>query len=119
MGKYKGAPFDSTFVILVVLSLLIVIHILVKQVVKILSNIMEGNGDTCIGFNTKGNNEDDKILGTETSSSFYTDRTCSSKRWSPSSSNSNHEENERKKIVLKRKGGTPNKSKLFYEEMIH
>ncbi|KAL3381604.1 hypothetical protein AABB24_001628, partial [Solanum stoloniferum] len=91
-----------------------------EWVVKILSDIMEGNADTSIDFNTKSNNEDDKILGTvTTSSSFSTDRTCSSKRWSPSSSNSTHEECESRKIPLKHKGATPNKSKLLYKEMIH
>ncbi|XP_027769910.1 probable serine/threonine-protein kinase PBL6 [Solanum pennellii] len=91
-----------------------------EWVVKILSDIMEGNADTCIDFNTKSNDEDDKIVGTvTTSSSFSTDRTCSSKRWSPSSSNSTHEECESRKIPLKHKGATPNKSKLLYKEMIH
>ncbi|XP_049381870.1 probable serine/threonine-protein kinase PBL5 [Solanum stenotomum] len=91
-----------------------------EWVVKILSDIMEGNADTSIDFNTKSNNEDDKILGTvTTSSSFSTDRTCSSKRWSPSSSNSTHEECQSRKIPLKHKGATPNKSKLLYKEMIH
>lgn len=90
------------------------------QVVKILSDIMEGNADTSIDFNTKGNNEDDKTLGTvTTTSSFSTDRTRSSKRWSPSSSNSTHEECERRKIPLKHKGPSPNKGKLLYKEMIH
>ncbi|XP_069148228.1 probable serine/threonine-protein kinase PBL7 isoform X2 [Solanum lycopersicum] len=87
-----------------------------EWVVKILSDIMEGNADTCIDFNPKSNDEDDKIVG---SSSFSTDRTCSAKRWSPSSSNSTHEECESRKIPLKHKGATPNKSKLLYKEMIH
>ncbi|KAM3378437.1 putative serine/threonine-protein kinase PBL22 [Capsicum galapagoense] len=91
-----------------------------EWVVKTLSNIMEGNADTCIDFNTKGNNEDDQTLGTVTTSSC-SDTTCSSKRWSTSlsSSNSTHEEYERRKIPLKHKGPSPNKSKLLYEEMIH
>ncbi|CAN4111356.1 unnamed protein product [Withania somnifera] len=75
-----------------------------EWVVKTLSNIMEGNVNTSIDFNTKGSNEDDRILGTVTTSSCSTDNTCSSKR---------------KTIPLKHKGPSPNKSKLLYEEMIH
>ncbi|MCD7465540.1 hypothetical protein HAX54_001485 [Datura stramonium] len=83
-----------------------------EWVVKTLNNIMEGNADTSTDFNTKGNNEDDKILGTATTSSCSTDRTCSS-------SNTTHEEYERRKIPLKHKEPSPNKGKLLYKEMIH
>ncbi|XP_059312340.1 probable serine/threonine-protein kinase PBL5 isoform X2 [Lycium ferocissimum] len=103
-----------------------------EWVVKTLSHIMEGNADYAIDFNSiessscvdlgnndhnskhedgKGN-EEDKILGTEATSS------SSSKRWSPSSSNSTHEEYGRRKTPRKHKGPSPNKGKLLYKEMI-
>lgn len=110
------------------------------QVAKTLGHIMEGSTDNSIDFNpiesssyvnigdnnnsnyskqedVKGK-EDDKILGTEATSSCSTYRTSSSKSWSPSSSNT-QEGYERKKIHLKHKGPSPNKGKLLYEEMIH
>nr|XP_009780058.1 PREDICTED: inactive protein kinase SELMODRAFT_444075-like isoform X1 [Nicotiana sylvestris] len=111
-----------------------------EWVAKTLGHIMEGSTDNSIDFNpiesssyvnigdnnnsnyskqedVKGK-EDDKILGTEATSSCSTYRTSSSKSWSPSSSNT-QEGYERKKIHLKHKGPSPNKGKLLYEEMIH
>ncbi|XP_016482838.2 uncharacterized protein LOC107803604 isoform X2 [Nicotiana tabacum] len=111
-----------------------------EWVAKTLSHIMEGSTDNSIDFNpiesssyvhigdnninnsskqgdVKGK-EDDKILETKATSSCSTYRKCSSKSWSPSSSNT-QEGYERRKIQLKYKGPSPSKGKLLYEEMIH